>query len=83
MQAGVSGEGHVHLASETSHGGLQEVRGVLGGEFHLVRDLVQVLDGDGACPVKAVCNTDGVDASVKESFALFQQRASKDLHAIV
>jgi hypothetical protein len=65
-----------HFAAEAGHGNFEEVSCVVPTVLYPIGDLVEMLDGNGACAVEAIRNPDRVEAAIQERFALFQQRAS-------
>ena len=60
-----------HLAAETGHGGFEEIFSLGLAVLDRVCDVLELAHRDRARPIEAVRNPDGVNAALKEAFALF------------
>lgn len=59
-----------HFATETSHGSFEEIFCVGLAVLDRIRYSLEVVHCDHTCPIEAVCNPNGVNAAIKEGFAL-------------
>lgn len=60
-----------HLAAETGHGGFKEIFSLSLAVLDRVCNVLELAHRDRARPIEAVRNPDGVNAALKEAFALF------------
>ena len=60
-----------HFAAETGHGGFEEIFCLSLAVLDRICDILEMAHRNRARPFEAVRNPDGVNAAIKEAFALF------------